>query len=59
MHACAGEFSFVYKAHLLKPLVIRNNAVHCYNLERLSPDNIVAVKALKGNCKQFKLSICV
>ena len=51
MYVCAGELSFVYKAHLLKPLVIQNNALHCYELESLSPDNIVAVKALKGNCK--------
>ena len=60
MHDCAGEFSFVYKAHMLKPLAIRNNALHRYELESLSSDSIVAVKALKGNCKQYQLlTLCV
>ena len=47
-----GEFSFVYKAHLLKPLVMQNSnhkgKASCSPFESISADNIVAVKALNG-----------
>lgn len=59
MNACVGEFSFVYKAHLLKSLVIQNSTLNdhegmatCSPFESISVDNnIVAVKALKGKHK--------
>ena len=52
-----GEFSFVYQAHLLRPLMIQKqeyNSLHRFERTvSYSPfaelDNIVAVKALKGN----------
>ena len=59
MNVCAGEFSFVYKANLLKLLVMQNSTLNnhegmasCSRFENISADNIVAVKALKGNHNQ-------
>ena len=55
MNACVGEFSFVYKAHLLKPPVMQNSTLYnhkgmasCSRFESVTADNIVAVKALNG-----------
>ena len=63
MNACVGEFSFVYKAHLLTPLVMQNSTLNthewmasCSPFESISVDNIVAVKALKGNHNQTTVS---
>ena len=63
MHAYVGEFSFVYKAHLLKPLVMQNSTLNnhegmasCSPLESISADIIVAVKALKGYHNQTAVS---
>lgn len=63
MNAFVGEFSFVYKAHLLTPLVMQNSTVNNHEgmtsyspLESIPADNIVAVKALKGKHNQTAVS---
>ena len=67
MYAYVGEFSFVYKAHLLKQLVIQNSTLNNHEgmascsplaIESISDsvENIVAVKALKGDHNQTTVS---
>ena len=69
MYAYVGEFSFVYKAHLLKQLTVMQNVNNLNNHEGVascsplaiesisdSLENIVAVKALKGDHNQTTVS---
>lgn len=60
-----GEFSFVYRAHLLKPLLVQNYNSLCYHektvscspFEDIEPDTIVAVKALNGNHNNNEITV--